>query len=90
MIIFIVPVGIALVFLSFIIFYVLDKDLCDFGTGLLLGMLLVMLSVAEILMICDLLGEPKPQAIDVYRGKTELEIHSIYNIPQDTVVVWKK
>ena len=31
----------------------------------------------------------KPSAIDVYRGKTELEIHSINNIPQDTIVVWK-
>ena len=31
----------------------------------------------------------EPQAIDVYRGNTELEIHSINNIPQDTVVVWK-
>lgn len=30
-----------------------------------------------------------PQAIDVYRNKTELEIHSINNIPIDTVVVWK-
>ena len=32
---------------------------------------------------------PTPTAIDVYRGKTELEIHSINNIPTDTVVVWK-
>lgn len=32
---------------------------------------------------------PAPTDIDVYRGKTELEIHSINNIPQDTVVVWK-
>ena len=30
-----------------------------------------------------------PSAIDVYRGKTELEIHSINGLPQDTVVVWK-
>lgn len=30
-----------------------------------------------------------PQAIDVYRDNTELQIHSINNIPQDTVVVWK-
>lgn len=30
-----------------------------------------------------------PKAIDVYRGNTELQIHSINNIPQDTVVVWK-
>ena len=31
-----------------------------------------------------------PQAIDVYRGKTELEITSVNGVPQDTVVVWKK
>lgn len=35
------------------------------------------------------IGQTIPQAIDVYRGNTELEIHSINNIPQDTVVVWK-
>lgn len=31
-----------------------------------------------------------PKAIDVYRGKTSLEITSINNIPTDTIVVWKK
>ena len=30
-----------------------------------------------------------PKPIDVYREKTELEIHSINGVPQDTVVVWK-
>lgn len=30
-----------------------------------------------------------PEAIDVYRGNTELKITYIDNIPQDTVVVWK-
>jgi hypothetical protein len=30
-----------------------------------------------------------PQAIDVYRGKTSLEITSVNNIPTDTTVVWK-
>lgn len=30
-----------------------------------------------------------PKAIDVYRGNTELQIHSINNVTQDTVVVWK-
>lgn len=30
-----------------------------------------------------------PQAIDVYRNKTELEITSVNGVPQDTVVVWK-
>ena len=36
-----------------------------------------------------LIERSTPKAIDVYRGNTELEIHSINNIPQDTVVVWK-
>lgn len=31
-----------------------------------------------------------PKAIDVYRGKTSLEITSINNIPTDTIVIWKK
>lgn len=30
-----------------------------------------------------------PEAIDVYRGNTELKITYIDTIPQDTVVVWK-
>jgi len=30
-----------------------------------------------------------PQAIDVYRGKTSLEITSVNNIPTDSTVVWK-
>lgn len=32
----------------------------------------------------------KPTAIDVYRGKTELQITSVNGIPTDTVVVFKK
>lgn len=36
-----------------------------------------------------LIERSTPKAIDVYRGNTKLEIHSINNIPQDTVVVWK-
>lgn len=30
-----------------------------------------------------------PQAIDVYRDKTSLEITSVNNIPTDSTVVWK-
>lgn len=32
---------------------------------------------------------PTPKAIDVYRGKTELEITSVNGVPKDTVVLWK-
>lgn len=37
-----------------------------------------------------IVGNKTPQAIDVYRGKTSLEITSINNIPTDTIVIWKK
>lgn len=89
MIFLIIFVGIVLVFLSFISFYIIDKELCDFGTGLLFGILIAMFSITEILMICDVLKVPQPQAIDVYRNKTELEIKSVNGVPRDTVVVWK-
>jgi hypothetical protein len=32
----------------------------------------------------------EPTALDVYRGKTELEITSVNGMPTDTVVVYKK
>ena len=34
--------------------------------------------------------KPKPSALDVYRGNTELEITSVNGTPTDTVVVFKK
>ena len=32
---------------------------------------------------------PKPTALDVYRGNTELEITSVNGVPTDSVVVFK-
>lgn len=32
---------------------------------------------------------PKPTALDVYRGNTELRITSVNGVPTDTVVVFK-
>lgn len=40
-------------------------------------------------LVLTIAEKDNPKAIDVYRNKTELQIHSINNIPQDTVVVWK-
>lgn len=33
--------------------------------------------------------EPKPTALDVYRGNTELKITAVNGVPTDTVVVFK-
>jgi hypothetical protein len=42
------------------------------------------------LYFTNIIGEPTPSALDVYRGNTELEITSVNGTPIDTVVVFKK
>lgn len=85
----IIGVAVAMVFLIAFSFYLSDEGKGDFDTGMLMGMFIVILAVAEIIMIYNVSDEPEPKAIDVYRNKTELEITSINGVPRDTVVVWK-
>jgi hypothetical protein len=82
-------VGIITIFFILIGLYLLDKDTFDFGAGVILGMVISICVVTEIFIIYDISEKPKPQAIDVYRNKTELEITSVNGVPRDTVVVWK-
>ena len=50
----------------------------------------ILYGVLFIVTICTAIATHKsPQAIDVYRGKTSLEITSVNNIPTDSTVVWK-
>lgn len=84
-----IVVGIIAIFFILIGLYLLDKDTCDFGAGVILGMVISIFVVTEIFIIYDISEKPKPQAIDVYRNKTELEITSVNGVPRDTVVVWK-
>lgn len=59
-----------------------DTDCIDIAAVVVFGMLLgIFISVWEQSKI--------PTAMDVYRGKTELEITSVNDVPRDTVVVWK-
>lgn len=59
-----------------------DADCIDIAAVVVFGMLLgIFISVWEQIKT--------PTAMDVYRGKTELEITSINGVPRDTVVVWK-
>jgi len=82
-------IGVGAVLLFFMALSLFLKDNRDFGTGLILGLVITILFVAEIIMIYDISKDTKPNAIDVYRNKTELEITSVNGIPIDTVVVWK-
>lgn len=84
-----IVVGAVLMFLIAFSLYLSDEVDADFSTGLICGVFIIILAIAEILMIFDISKEPKPKAIDVYRNKTELEITSVNGVPRDTVVVWK-
>ena len=63
---------------------------CDFDTGVIMGGGVAILMVIESILLADIIGKPKPSALDVYRGNTELEITSVNGVPTDTVVVFKK
>lgn len=81
-----------LIFLVMISVYLYSTNEGSFGEGFMCGAFIIILSIVEILMICyqtKSIGI-KPKAIDVYRGKTELEITSVNGVPVDTVVIWKE
>ena len=62
----------------------------DFDTGVMMGGSIIILMAIEVCLLANIIGEPKPSAIDVYRGNTELEITSVNGTPIDTVVVFKE
>lgn len=61
----------------------------NFFAGIWIGSILSLLTVAIIKAIIPDESNNQPQAIDVYRGKTTLQITYKDSIPQDTVVVFK-
>lgn len=62
----------------------------DFDTGVMMGGSIIILMAIEVCLLSNIIGKPKPSALDVYRGNTELEITSVNGTPIDTVVVFKK
>ena len=51
------------------------------------GFMVLLLSIAGIYFTVELIGEPRP--LDVYRGKTTLEITYKDSVPLDSTVVFK-
>ena len=84
---------IALIFtillLSILVLYIIDSFR---GKGVPDGNVIVFYSFMFSLGILILLGFSlnEPKAIDVYRGKTTLEITYKDKVPIDSIVVWKK
>lgn len=65
-------------------------DECDYPDAVG-SFLAICLGVLFVFALCGVFNDknPKPRAIDVYRGKTTLQITYQDSIPLDTVVVWK-
>lgn len=78
------------IFILALILYIGKRCDDNFDVGVFLGMMLAVLIIAETALVTDIIYGPRPSAIDVYRGNTELEITSVNGTPIDTVVVFKK
>lgn len=59
-------------------------------SGVLIDIFIMTLALIEVCLISIITEKPKPSAIDVYRGNTELEITSVNGTSIDTIVVFKK
>ena len=92
MIIVAIIVGILILALITLGLYISKKCKCDdnFDVGIFIGMILGLLIFVETSLVADIIYGPRPSAIDVYRGNTELEITSVNGMPIDTVVVFKR
>lgn len=83
-------IGISILALITLGLYIGKKCDDNFDCGVFLGMMLAALIIVETALVADIIYGPRPSAIDVYRGNTELEITSVNGIPTDTIVVFKK
>ena len=90
MIILAIIVGILICVLVILTAFVGRNSSYDFDTGVIMGGSIAILMTTEVYLLADIIGEPKPSAIDVYRGNTELEITSVNGTPIDSVVVFKE
>ena len=90
MIIFAIIIGVLI--LASIILCTYISERCDgsFVAGVFIGAITIMLMIIEMCLVAIITGKPKPSALDVYRGHTELEITSVNGVPTDTVVVFKE
>lgn len=66
-----------------VIFYAKD-DRFGKAFGVTASIICLIISIIINFILLD-----KPEAIDVYRNKTELKIYSVNGVPTDSVVVWK-
>lgn len=82
-------VGLIIIGLIVLIDFISSSSHGDMDTGVFFGILVTVCCVIEIGIISIIIEEPKPTPMDVYQGKTTLEITYRDSIPIDSVVVFK-
>ena len=90
MIIVAIIIGILIFALMVLWAFFRERGGSSFDTGVFIGVVIMTLVIIEICIISNIIEKPRPSAIDVYRGNTELEITSVNGTPIDTIVVFKK
>lgn len=90
MIIFAIIVGILIFALMILREHIIERCGGSFEFGEFIGAVVTILFVIEICLVHEIIEKPKPSALDVYRGNTELEITFVNGTPIDTVVVFQK
>ena len=83
-------IGIFILALITLALYISKESDDNFDIAAFIGMMLAMLIIVETSLVVDIIYGPRPSALDVYRGNTELEIISVNGTPIDTIVVFKK
>ena len=83
-------VGILILALMILREYIRERCVGGFEGGEFMGAVITILFVIEICLVHEIIEKPKPSALDVYRGNTELEITFVNGTPIDTVVVFQK
>jgi hypothetical protein len=60
-----------------------------FDVGIFLGIILSILMIVEVVLLSEILENPRPTAMDVYQGKTTLEYTIRDSVKIDSIVVFK-
>lgn len=89
MIVLFIILGVAIVALLLIGFYVSDNNLGDFSIGATFGVIITLLAVIEVSILASVLEKPSPTAMDVYQGKTTLEYKVVDGMKIDSIVIFK-
>lgn len=89
MIISAIIIGIILIFLVFLTFYISKRNDGKFDDGVTLGLIIMLLFYTEAFLIYCSDNKPNPTAMDVYQGKTTLEYKVVDGVKVDSVVIFK-